>query len=172
MRGAASADADPKDVDVSGPGPSSLEEIARKNGGTSGAAQKPSSTANVQGVKTDLKPLSSDKQEKIDEEDTKDKGSGEQYIKSSGMKAEGGDFDATKPGAGREADRLLGKEGKVESTGGGVGSGGTGTAGVGESGSGELRKSSSEEGVEGEGGKKEGKLSHLKEKIKGKLHKH
>ncbi|KAK2754542.1 hypothetical protein FQN54_006943 [Arachnomyces sp. PD_36] len=33
---------------------------------------------------------------------------GEKYVKSSGFAAEGGDFDATKPGAGREADRLLG----------------------------------------------------------------
>lgn len=32
-------------------------------------------------------------------------GTGEQYVKSSGLAADGGDFDATKPGAGREADR-------------------------------------------------------------------
>ena len=122
VRGAASGGVDSKDVDVSGPGPKTLEEIARKNGGTAeGQKQKPSSTANVQGVKTDLKPLDASKQERIDEEDNTGKGSGEQYIKSSGVKAEGGDFDATKPGAGREADRLMGKEGKVESTGGGVG---------------------------------------------------
>jgi hypothetical protein len=33
------------------------------------------------------------------------KGSGEQWVKTSGVAADGGDFDATKPGAGREADR-------------------------------------------------------------------
>lgn len=33
-------------------------------------------------------------------------GSGEKYVKSSGFAAEGGDFDATQPGAGREADRM------------------------------------------------------------------
>lgn len=33
------------------------------------------------------------------------KGTGEQYVKTSGLQADGGDFDATKPGAGREADR-------------------------------------------------------------------
>jgi len=35
-------------------------------------------------------------------------GTGQQYVKSSGVAAEGGDFDAANPGAGREADRLLG----------------------------------------------------------------
>jgi hypothetical protein len=37
------------------------------------------------------------------------KGTGEQYIKSTGVAADGGDFDATKPGAGREADSRLHK---------------------------------------------------------------
>lgn len=32
-------------------------------------------------------------------------GTGEQWVKTSGVAAEGGDFDAAKPGAGREADR-------------------------------------------------------------------
>ena len=32
-------------------------------------------------------------------------GTGELHVKSSGFAADGGDFDATKPGAGREADR-------------------------------------------------------------------
>lgn len=32
-------------------------------------------------------------------------GTGEQWVKSSGFKADGGDFDASAPGAGREADR-------------------------------------------------------------------
>jgi len=38
-------------------------------------------------------------------------GTGEQYVMTSGMKADGGDFDASKPGAGREADRLLEQKG-------------------------------------------------------------
>jgi hypothetical protein len=33
------------------------------------------------------------------------KGTGEEWVKTSGVHADGGDFDATKPGAGREADR-------------------------------------------------------------------
>ncbi|KAI9766336.1 MAG: hypothetical protein M1840_006600 [Geoglossum simile] len=39
------------------------------------------------------------------------KGTGRKYIRSTGMAADGGDFDATRPGAGREADRLLEKAG-------------------------------------------------------------
>ncbi|KAF2502249.1 hypothetical protein BU16DRAFT_521016 [Lophium mytilinum] len=38
-------------------------------------------------------------------------GTGEQWVKTSGLHAEGGDFDATKPGAGREADRLMEQKG-------------------------------------------------------------
>lgn len=34
-------------------------------------------------------------------------GTGEKYVKSSGMKADGGDFDASNPGAGKEADRMF-----------------------------------------------------------------
>ncbi|PSN66175.1 hypothetical protein BS50DRAFT_635326 [Corynespora cassiicola Philippines] len=41
----------------------------------------------------------------------KELGSGEEWIKTSGLHADGGDFDATKPGAGREADRLLEEKG-------------------------------------------------------------
>jgi hypothetical protein len=33
------------------------------------------------------------------------KGTGQEYVKSSGLAADGGDFDASKPGAGAEADR-------------------------------------------------------------------
>ncbi|KFY05676.1 hypothetical protein V492_08367, partial [Pseudogymnoascus sp. VKM F-4246] len=42
---------------------------------------------------------------------TSGEGTGEQWVKSSGMKADGGDFDASAPGAGREADRLLTEKG-------------------------------------------------------------
>ncbi|MCJ1429028.1 hypothetical protein MMC29_006941 [Sticta canariensis] len=43
--------------------------------------------------------------------ESKGSGTGEQYVKSTGLAADGGDFDATKPGAGREADRLLDESG-------------------------------------------------------------
>jgi len=38
-------------------------------------------------------------------------GTGEQYVKSSGLVADGGDFDATNPGAGAEATRLQEEKG-------------------------------------------------------------
>jgi len=44
------------------------------------------------------------------------KGTGEQWVKTSGMAADGGDFDATKPGAAREADRLMEEKGITKST--------------------------------------------------------
>ncbi|KAB8296752.1 hypothetical protein EYC80_002169 [Monilinia laxa] len=153
-------------VDVSRPGSRTLEEIVRENGGTVSSAStgtsKPSSTANIQGVKTDLKPLGEKNKSETIEEEVEEEGLGGKYVKSSGVVAEGGDFDATRAGAGREADRLLGREGKVEKA-----------EVSGDAGYGEPRKSVGSE-VEDEHGdeKKEGKLTHLKEKIKEKLHKH
>jgi len=41
----------------------------------------------------------------------KTEGTGEQWVKTTGLAAEGGDFDATKPGAGKEANRLLEERG-------------------------------------------------------------
>jgi len=45
------------------------------------------------------------------QEHGKENGTGEQWVKTSGLAADGGDFDATKPGAGREADRLMEQKG-------------------------------------------------------------
>ncbi|KAK7514295.1 uncharacterized protein IWZ02DRAFT_493397 [Phyllosticta citriasiana] len=44
-------------------------------------------------------------------DESQEKGTGEKHIKSTGFSADGGDFDASKPGAGREADRLLESKG-------------------------------------------------------------
>lgn len=40
-----------------------------------------------------------------DDANQESQGTGEQYVKTTGLAADGGNFDATKPGAGREADR-------------------------------------------------------------------
>ncbi|KAI9749857.1 MAG: hypothetical protein M4579_006703 [Chaenotheca gracillima] len=64
-----------------------------------------------------------------DEEKKKNEGTGTIYVKSSGMAADGGDFDATKPGAGREADRLLEEKG-VQRAGGPPTSGGDASSNV------------------------------------------
>lgn len=65
-----------------------MEERAKEGGNTSG-----STAAGSEG--DDDGP----------QKESKGEGTGEKYIKSSGMKADGGDFDASNPGAGREADR-------------------------------------------------------------------
>ncbi|PWW79416.1 hypothetical protein C7212DRAFT_275529 [Tuber magnatum] len=54
------------------------------------------------------RPLGSDT--KLDNE-SHGEGTGEKYEKSTGLAADGGDFDATRPGAGKEADRLLEEKG-------------------------------------------------------------
>lgn len=50
------------------------------------------------------KPKAAAKDE--DKKDAEDLGTGEKRVKTTGFAAEGGDFDASKPGAGREADRM------------------------------------------------------------------
>ncbi|KAJ6439999.1 C6 transcription factor [Purpureocillium lavendulum] len=115
---------------VMGDGPKPLETVAREHGGDAGnntEARDPSSSSG--------KPdEGSSHQEGSGSggNDGDSKGTGEQYVKTSGFAADGGDFDATKPGAGREADRLLEEKGvhhdapgsgKDSSSGSGSGSG-------------------------------------------------
>lgn len=79
---------------VDGPGPKPIDEVAHSHGGDAGAVAKESS-AHGGAAEGEEGPGAKSKGE----------GTGEKYIKSSGLAAEGGNFDATKPGAGREADR-------------------------------------------------------------------
>lgn len=44
-------------------------------------------------------------QKKKDDGPSEEKGTGEKWVKTTGVAADGGDFDATKPGAGKEAER-------------------------------------------------------------------
>jgi len=84
---------DAANVDTSGPGPRSLEDKAR-GGGVGGAS-------------------GGDKEGEEDgpQKESHGEGTGEKYVKSSGLKADGGDFDASNPGAAKEADRLLEEKG-------------------------------------------------------------
>lgn len=86
---------------LDGPGPKPIEEVAREHGGDAG------SSGSVD--KTKSKKVEGEEEEDEDGPNAKSKGegTGEQYVKSTGLQADGGDFDATKPGAGREADRKL-----------------------------------------------------------------
>jgi hypothetical protein len=77
---------DAANVETSGPGPVLLEEKVKAGGGSASA-----------GRDGDDGP----------QKESHGEGTGEQYVKSSGMEAEGGDFDASKPSAGREADRMF-----------------------------------------------------------------
>ncbi|VUC26501.1 unnamed protein product [Clonostachys rosea] len=90
-----------------GPGPRSLPVLAKENNGDAGRIDDEQKSK----AKTD-------EAAKITTDETPDAGSKEpaqEYVKSTGFAAEGGDFDATKPGAGKEADRLLGKDGAAHS---------------------------------------------------------
>jgi len=81
---------------LEGPGPRPIEQVAKEHGGNAGNSGSESSLSREE---------SSDKKEDHEE------GTGELYVKSSGLEADGGDFDAAAPGAGREADRLLEEKG-------------------------------------------------------------
>lgn len=83
---------------ISGPGPRLVAEVARDHGGDAGLA------------KPDENRGSSAKEGESDDGPQKTshgEGTGEKHVKTTGLAADGGDFDATKPGAGAEADRLL-----------------------------------------------------------------
>jgi hypothetical protein len=66
-------------VDTSGPGPKPLSEV-KKTGESAGDDDGP-------------------------QKESHGEGTGKQYVKSSGLKSDGGDFDAANPGAAKEADR-------------------------------------------------------------------
>ncbi|CAN8096976.1 unnamed protein product [Discula destructiva] len=124
-----------------GPGPKPIEEVARERGGDA---------ANIGGA---------NKKDDVDPEGlggkSESKGTGEQYVKTSGLKADGGDFDATKPGAGREADRLLEEKGIQTPAAAAAAN----------------KKSEPGEAPSSPDSKKDKDKPSLKEKIKAKLHK-
>ncbi|OAA44888.1 glycine-rich cell wall structural protein 1 [Metarhizium rileyi] len=127
---------------VEGDGPRPLADIAKEHGGDAGNLQTGSEPTSAKG-------------DDVNASHTKDgssesRGTGEKYVETTGLAADGGDFDATKPGAGREADRLM--EDKGVDRQGGVD---------------QPKLDSSSSGSRS----KDGKPS-LKEKIKDKLHIH
>lgn len=80
-----------------GEAPKPLAAIAKEHGGDAGNIQTESESSSAKSKDTNTSEAK--------EEDHESKGTGEQYVKTTGLAADGGDFDATKPGAGREADR-------------------------------------------------------------------
>lgn len=93
---------------LTGPGPKPVEVVAKQHGGDAGQAKKPSSDP------SSAPGLGSGGDSKSQEEHKKDAastGAGDAYIKTTGFSADGGDFDAKNPGAGKEADRKYTKLG-------------------------------------------------------------
>ncbi|AEO58074.1 hypothetical protein MYCTH_2305109 [Thermothelomyces thermophilus ATCC 42464] len=85
-------------VNLQGPGPRPLEQVAREHGGDAGAVAA-SEPAGGHQRRDSGKGLGAE-----DEGAARGKGEDE-YFRSSGLAADGGDFDASRRGAGREADR-------------------------------------------------------------------
>ncbi|CAK7262915.1 hypothetical protein SEPCBS57363_000299 [Sporothrix epigloea] len=95
-----SADSGVADRGLDGPGPRPITQVAAEHKGDAGQAQIGTTSGSGAGDAAD------------DEEDKPQSashgtGTGEKYVRSSGLKADGGDFDAAREGAGREADRIL-----------------------------------------------------------------
>ncbi|KAI0603490.1 hypothetical protein F4775DRAFT_35242 [Biscogniauxia sp. FL1348] len=133
---------------LGGPGPKSLEEVAREKGGDAGIPETSTSKEVPSGDKR-----AEEEQESGPQAKSLGEGTGEQYVKSTGLNADGGDFDATKPGAGREAERLLEEKGVHP---GGSDAKGTSDESVGSKASGDSPKDK----------------KSLGKKIKDKLHRH
>lgn len=87
-----------------GADPSSAAQPTQKQQGADRPMEEPAG----QPAKGD--PEKKEANQQLNEENKKAE-AGHQYIKSTGLAAEGGDFDAARPGAGREADRLLEQHG-------------------------------------------------------------
>lgn len=85
-------------------------------GGGSGSSAQPSVSAGT----TTGGGAGAMGQPKLPDSESSEEGTGTKYEKSTGLKADGGDFDASRPGAGREADRLLEEMGIKHGAGGGT----------------------------------------------------
>ncbi|RYP03264.1 hypothetical protein DL764_005257 [Monosporascus ibericus] len=135
---------------LEGSGPKPLEAVAKEHGGDAGntGLTPTPSTSGVSGTSTKAaNETASEDDANGPRSQNKREGSGEHYVKSSGLQADGGDFDVTKPGAGREADRLMEEKGIHNPNG-----------------------DSPEKGVRTES--KSGEKKGLGQKIKDKLHRH
>ncbi|TRX90349.1 hypothetical protein FHL15_008714 [Xylaria flabelliformis] len=91
---------------LDGPGPKPIAEVAKENGGDAGNDSSASVNKENKGESKEEKET-----KEREEEEYENKGTGEKYVKTTGLQADGGDFDATKPGAGKEADRLMEEKG-------------------------------------------------------------
>lgn len=97
--------------ELTGKGPRPIEIVAKENGGNAAAAATEDSSTSASAAPEEKKPETADAQQNTttttnnDSTSSKKEATDEEYVKSSGLAADGGDFDAAKPGAGLEADR-------------------------------------------------------------------
>lgn len=129
---------------VMGDGPRPLATVAKECGGDAGN-MKP---------EREPEPESSGDAAAGKDGDGEGKGTGELYVKASGLAADGGDFDAAKPGAGREADRLMEKNGIKREAGD------------------DSKPSKLDSMSSGSGSKDDNEKPSMKDRIKDKLHLH
>ena len=90
------------------PGPRPVAAVAKEHGGDAGALDSTDGTRAKSSESEDSTGMPKHTPGTDDDgvqKESHGEGTGDLYVKSSGLKADGGDFDAAAPGAGREADR-------------------------------------------------------------------
>lgn len=94
---------------LTGAGPRPVEELAKENGGNAAAAASNDAVSSSQ-EDNKSKP---GQQQKLPEDNSQQndgekwEATEDEYVKTTGLAADGGNFDAAKPGAGAEADRMF-----------------------------------------------------------------
>ncbi|CAM1502817.1 Fc.00g075930.m01.CDS01 [Cosmosporella sp. VM-42] len=106
-----------QDIDTKTPG------LSREAGGLEGDKPRPVETSThrddrslgqdkpYEGIPSTSSSSKPNSGMNLPEKQSSEEGTGEKVVRASGLAADGGDFDATKPGAGREADRLMEQKG-------------------------------------------------------------
>ncbi|KAK1731185.1 hypothetical protein CaCOL14_009714 [Colletotrichum acutatum] len=145
---------------LDGPGPRPLEAVAKERGGDAGNVKGSSKGGLIGGE--EAKSDTEDKKEEDPNASHGEEGTGEKLVKATGLAADGGDFDATKPGAGREADRLLDEKDPAHAA----------AKASAKSGADKTSDKTSESHSSSTGTGTEKEKESLKDKIKAKLHRH
>ncbi|KAL7808430.1 hypothetical protein V8C26DRAFT_413373 [Trichoderma gracile] len=96
---------------LTGKGPRPVEELARENGGNAAAASSDDSVSVPKDKDSKPEPSVEEKQNHQNAHEGDAAAEATEYVKTTGLAADGGNFDAAKPGAGREADRLMEQKG-------------------------------------------------------------
>ncbi|KAL7918523.1 hypothetical protein ACQKWADRAFT_303916 [Trichoderma austrokoningii] len=97
--------------ELAGKGPRPVEELAAEHGGDAAAAATATATATAAETDSSTAVSAAPEEKKPELAGNEHEAMGEQHVKSSGLAADGGDFDAANPGAGQEADRLMEQKG-------------------------------------------------------------